>query len=146
MKILQNLFNKKNKVKVADEKDMMSTARFTQFNEKEFFVTISSPERSALEMLHLVPKNVGFSEAHYIMENLTSLRPDIVQGLLEKCRSIKVKRLFLYMADKCDHTWLPELDVSKVDLGKGKRMIIPNGQYDAKYQITVLIDRERMAE
>jgi hypothetical protein len=34
------------------------------------------------------------------------------------------------------------VDLSKVDLGKGKRMIVPNGRYDAKYRITVPLDRE----
>ena len=31
---------------------------------------------------------------------LVTLRPEVVQGLLEACRSIKVKRLFLYMTDR----------------------------------------------
>jgi len=32
---------------------------------------------------------------------------------------------------------LSKLDLSKVALGKGKRMIVPHGRFDAKYQITV---------
>lgn len=115
---------------------------FTEFKEKGFFVRISAPERAMMEMLHLVPKNAGFSEAQLIMENLTSLRPDLVQILLEQCRSIKVKRLFLYTADKCDHTWLSKLDLTRVDLGRGKRMIVPKGRYNAKYQITVPAESE----
>jgi hypothetical protein len=55
---------------------------------------------------------------------------------------VKVKRLFLYMAERHEHTWLSKLDISKVDLGKGKRMIVPNGRFNAKYQITVPIDRK----
>jgi hypothetical protein len=115
---------------------------FTELKEKDFSVTISAPERAALEMLHLVPKNIGFNEAQLIMENLVTLRPDVVQALLEICRSVKVKRLFLYMAERQEHIWLSKLDLSKIDLGKGKRMIIPRGRYDAKYQITVPADRE----
>ena len=95
-----------------------------------------------MEMLHLVPKEIGFEEAQLIMENLVTLRPDVVQGLLAACRSVKVKRLFLYMAERQEHPWLSKLDLSKISLGKGKRMIIPNGRFDAKYQITVPIDRE----
>ena len=34
------------------------------------------------------------------MENFVSLRSEIVQRLLVTCRSIKVKRLFMYMAEK----------------------------------------------
>ena len=117
---------------------------FTEFQEKDFSVRISAPERAMLEMLHLVPRKVGFDEARLVMGNLVTLRPEVVQGLLEACRSVKVKRLFLYMAESHEHAWLSKVDVSKVDLGKGKRMIVPNGRYDAKYQITVPVDREGM--
>ncbi|HDQ03587.1 MAG TPA: hypothetical protein ENN23_03320 [Deltaproteobacteria bacterium] len=115
---------------------------FTDFKERDFSVRVAAPERAAMEMLHLVPKVVGFDEAQLIMENLVTLRPDVVQGLLTVCRSVKVKRLFLYMADRQEHNWFSKLDLSKVDLGKGKRMIVPNGRFNAKYQITVPIDRE----
>jgi len=115
---------------------------FTEFREKDFSVRISAPERAMLEMLHLVPRKVGFDEARLVMGNLVTLRPDLVQGLLEACRSVKVKRLFLYMAESQEHAWLSKLDLSKVDLGKGKRMIVPHGRYDAKYRITVPVDRK----
>jgi len=75
------------------------------------------------------------------MENLATLRSDMVQILLQVYRSIKVKRLFLTMAERHGHPWVSELDLSKVDLGKGKRMIAPGGRYDSKYRITVPIDR-----
>jgi hypothetical protein len=78
------------------------------------------------------------------MGNLVTLRPDTVQGLLEACHSVKVKRLFLYMAESQEHSWLARVNLSKVDLGKGKRVIIPHGRYDQKYRITVPVDREGM--
>ena len=90
-----------------------------------------------MEILHLVPGKVGFDEAFLIMENLATLRPEMVQRLLVMCRSIKVKRLFMFMAEKHGHSWVSELDVSKLDLGKGKRMIVPRGCLDKKYRITV---------
>lgn len=65
---------------------------FTELKERDFSVRISSPERAILEMLHLVPQKVGFDEARLVMGNLTTLRPEVVQGLLEACRSIKVKK------------------------------------------------------
>jgi hypothetical protein len=117
---------------------------FTDFKDRDFSVRISAPERAAMEMLHLTPKEVGFEEAQLIMENLITLRQDVVQGLLAACRSVKVKRLFLYMAERQEHPWLSKLDLSKINLGKGKRMIIPNGRFDAKYQITVPVDREEI--
>ena len=118
---------------------------FTEFKEKDFSVRISAPERAMLEMLHLVPRKVGFDEALSVMGNLVTLRSDIVQGLLEACRSVKVKRLFLYMAESQEHAWFSKVDLSKVDLGEGKRMIVLNGRYDPKYRITVPVDREGIA-
>jgi hypothetical protein len=119
---------------------------FTEIKERDFSVRISSPERAAMEMLHLVPNKVGFDEARLIIGNLIALRPDVVQGLLAKCRSIKVKRLFLYMAESHEHPWLSNLDLSRIDLGKGKRMIVPNGRYNAKYKITVPAVRKGIVE
>ena len=110
---------------------------FSELKEKDFILRISAPERAALEMLHLVPGKVGFDEAFLIMENLATLRVEMVQKLLVMCRSIKVKRLFMYMVEKHGHPWVSELDASKIDLGKGKRMIVPNGKLDKKYRITV---------
>ncbi len=110
---------------------------FSEFKEKDFSIRISSPERAAMEMLHLVPGKINFDEALLIMENLVSLRPDVVQKLLVMCRSIKVKRLFMYMAEKHGHSWVSDLDLPRIDFGKGKRVIVPNGKYDRKYLITV---------
>ena len=52
---------------------------------------------------------------------------------------MKVKRLFLYLADKAGHEWLSYINLDKVDLGSGKRAIVSDGVYNHcfKYQITV---------
>ena len=71
------------------------------------------------------------------MESLTSLRPHIVQSLLEYCNSVKVKRLFMYMSDQHNHPWLDNVNISRIDLGRGKRLIVSNGMVDKKYNITV---------
>lgn len=109
-----------------------------EYSYKEFAIRISSPERSALEMLYHVPKYQGFAEASYLMENLTTLRPQLVQNLLEQCNSIKVKRLFLYFAEKHEHQWFGQLKINRINLGTGKRVVVKNGILDKKYQITVL--------
>ena len=100
-------------------------------------VYLSVPEQAILEYLYDMPKFEGFDEAGYIMEGLTSLRPAVLQTLLERCRSIKVKRLFLYLADFYAHPWFKRLDLSNIDLGSGKREIIKGGMLDKKYQIVV---------
>jgi hypothetical protein len=109
----------------------------TEFKSREFSITLSAPERASMEMLHLVPKDVGFEEASLITENLAGLRPELVQKLLGACRFVKVKRLFLYLAEKYSHPWFSRLDLSKLDLGKGKRLIVQHGMLDKRYQITV---------
>ncbi len=100
-------------------------------------ITISGPERAILELLHLVPKKQSFDESFLLMGGLATMRPKLLQQLLEDCKSIKVKRLFLYLAEQCNHQWFKEINVSKINLGKGKRLIVRGGHLDSKYLITV---------
>lgn len=100
-------------------------------------ITISSAERAILEYLYDVPKREGFDEANYIMEGLSSLRPNTLQQLLESCKSIRVKRLFMYLAEHHNHRWFERLDSSTVDFGEGKREIIKGGKLNKKYKIVV---------
>lgn len=102
-----------------------------------YAIAVSAPERAIMEVLYLVPAEESFEEATLLMEGLTTLRPRLVQSLLEQCRSVKVKRLFLVLAEACNHAWVKKLDLSKVDFGKGKRMIVKGGRLDTKYNITV---------
>ncbi|TYP93996.1 transcriptional regulator with AbiEi antitoxin N-terminal domain [Fodinibius salinus] len=100
-------------------------------------VQISSAERAVLEYIYDVPKQEGFDEANYIMEGLASLRPKVLQQLLEACNSVRSKRLFMYLAEHHDHSWFKRLDPSKIDFGKGKREIIKGGKLNKKYKIVV---------
>lgn len=100
-------------------------------------ILVSAPERAFIECLNLVPRQYNLMDLYYVMEQLTALRPDMVQALLEQNTSVKMKRLFLYMAEKAGHTWFSDLDLQKVDTGSGKREIVPNGVYDNKYQIVI---------
>ena len=110
---------------------------FTDHRHKELTVIISAPERAAMEMLYYVPSDQGFDEALKIMESLMSLRPRMVQTLLENCGQIKVKRLFLYLVEKLGLPWSENLDLDRIDIGKGKRVVTLNGVLDKKYLITV---------
>jgi hypothetical protein len=102
----------------------------------DFKLLVSSPELAAMEMLYLVPQYQSFEEALKIMEGLTTLRPQLVQRLLEECNSVKVKRLFLFIAEKNEHSWLSELNIEMLNLGSGKRVIVEYGVLDTKYKIT----------
>lgn len=107
----------------------------------EYSIRLSSPERAMLEFLDQLPQSQAFEESQQLMESLTTLRPDLVQELLETCRSVKAKRLFLLLAEICGHTWLSKVDLTKVNLGKGKRLLVKGGHFDAKYQISVPFQR-----
>lgn len=104
--------------------------------EYDYKVTISKPERAILEALYLTPKNAGLSEIKEIFSMFRTLRPAPLQELLENCKSIKVKRLFLYFAENANASWL-KFDLSKIELGKGVRMIQKGGKYNAKYNIMI---------
>ena len=71
------------------------------------------------------------------MEGLSFLRPETVQLLLNRCNSVKVTRLFLFLASKAGHGWLNKIQTAELNLGQGKRVIQINGAFDPKYQITV---------
>jgi hypothetical protein len=117
----------------------MGVAFSMRLNSGKGFTTrmFSDSERAILECLYLSPKKQDLLECYQVMQGLVNLRPKVVQELLEACTSIKVKRLFLYMAEKAEHQWLQYIDVSKITLGKGDRAIVKNGLYIARYKITV---------
>lgn len=102
-----------------------------------FMLHIPCPERAMMEMLYLTPKVHTVQESYQVMELLTTLKPVIVQALLEQCTSVKVKRLFLYMAELADHSWLKRIDVSRINLGSGDREIEKGGRLNKKYRIVV---------
>jgi hypothetical protein len=100
-------------------------------------ISISSPERAIMECLHLAPQNTDLVECFQVFEGLVNLKPKLVTELLSNCTSIKVKRLFLYMAEKANHQWFQFIKTNKINLGNGKRMITEKGVYNAKYLISI---------
>jgi len=102
-----------------------------------YSINVSSAERAIMEVLYFAPREESYEEAKLLMEGLTTLRPRLVQTLLERCNSVKVKRLFMVLAESCQLAWVKKLDLSKVDFGKGKRMLVRGGKFDSKYNISV---------
>jgi hypothetical protein len=100
-------------------------------------LTVSSPERAILELLDEVPQRETFHQADMLMEGLRNLSPRRLQKLLADCRSVKVKRLFLWFAERHNHAWLKQIDQNGIDLGSGKRMLVRGGKLDSKFNITV---------
>lgn len=100
-------------------------------------LVLSTPERAILELLDEVPQRESFHQADMLMEGLRTLSPRRIQILLEDCRSVKVKRLFLWFAERHQFQWLSQIDQARVYLGKGKRLLVRGGTLDRKYLITV---------
>lgn len=113
------------------------TLGLTTYNAGNYEIKISSPERAALEFCYDIPIRESFDELDQIMSGLTTLRPRVIQELLEKCGSVKAKRLFMYLAEKHNHAWVNKLNLEKVNFGTGKRALCNNGHYDSKYRIVV---------
>lgn len=109
----------------------------TTLEHKGFTVEVSTPARAILECLYMAPKEMDLLECHQLMEGLTGLIPSQLQEMLERCTSVKVKRLFFYLADKSNHSWLKYLDQSTIDLGTGNRSFAKKGVYISRYKITV---------
>lgn len=98
---------------------------------------VSSPERAILECLNLPDASYSLLDIYYIMESMTTLRPKLVQTLLESCTSQKVKRLFLYMAEKAGHSWFMALKPDNINLGTSRFMVTPTGKFINKYNMTI---------
>lgn len=120
----------------------------TSIEIKDFQIKISGAARALMECLYLAPDDQDIYECYEIMENLNNLRPDQVQKLLETCQSIKVNRLFMFLAEKAGHDWVQFINLKKVKFGNGVRSIVKNGYYDSKYKIMVpqnLKDRDEQS-
>lgn len=98
---------------------------------------VSSPERAMMEWLNMPSIRSSLLDVYYVMEMLSTLRPDLVQSLLERCSSVKVNRLFMYMAEKTNFAWAEDIDKSKIDFGSGRKMIVPKGKYIKQYDMTI---------
>lgn len=98
---------------------------------------LSTPERAILEVLYQVPHTISFEHADELMQGLNTLSPRSMQKLLELCKNIKVRRLFFYLSERHNHSWLSKLDKTALDFGSGNRVIVKGGKLDKNYQITI---------
>lgn len=107
------------------------------WDQSDWPLTVSTPERALLELLDELPKNESFHQVDMLVEGLRTLGPRRLQKLLVDCRSVKVKRLFFWFAERHSHPWLKQIDRTAIDLGTGKRMLVKGGRLDPTYLITV---------
>ncbi len=95
------------------------------------------PERAILELLLGVPQIASTVEADAILQGMSRLRPPLMSVLLQCCASVKVKRLFLALAERHGHAWFAHLDLAGVDLGAGKRVLRAGERLHPKYGISL---------
>ncbi len=100
-------------------------------------VYFSCPEKAMLELLADLPDAVTFEHANELMQGLVNLLPRKLDALLKACKSVKVKRLFFWLAKRQSYPWFSKLNVADYDLGSGKRVVAKGGKLDTDYLITV---------
>lgn len=100
-------------------------------------LAVSSPERAVLELLHEVPAHETFEQADDIFGGLNTLSPARLRRLLPLCHHVRTLRLFAWFAKRHDHPWARHVDPGALDLGAGKRQLVPGGEMDAELGITV---------
>ena len=100
-------------------------------------VYFSCPEKALLELLTDLPESVTFEHADELMQGLVNLSPRKLDTLLKACKSVKVKRLFFWLAKRQAYPWFNKLNVENYDLGSGKRVVAKGGKLDTDYLITV---------
>ena len=100
---------------------------------------VSTKERAILELLSLCPQHYSLEYCMFIMENMLSLNPSLLQKLLESCNSDKVKKLFFLLAEHEDHAWFKRLNKSKISFKRNKVIVEENKHYYKKYNISTSI-------
>ena len=103
-------------------------------------LVFATPERAMLELCDAPADAALVYEADALMQGMANLRPKRVEALLRHCLSIKAKRLFLALAERHGHAWLPHVSLEGVDLGRGKRSLVPGGRLHPTYHITLPAD------
>lgn len=121
----------------SEKKNIELFTTTTKWRMSSHSLITSRPERAMLEVLFDVPDKISFDHANELMQGMTTFVPQVVQSMLEQCSNVKCKRLFLLLAERNHHQWFSFIDLSKIDLGAGNRMLVKGGVLDKKYRITV---------
>lgn len=142
-----DVYNSKNDTSADGDRDWIFSTTFS-WGLDDWAMTISTPERAILEVLLDVPEHVSFEHAEQLFQGLLTMSPRRIEKLLELCTNVKVKRLFLWLAEKNKSVWLKKVNLERFSmesgvLGSGKRVIAKGGGLDPKYLITVPKEMQR---
>ena len=100
-------------------------------------IPYSSAERAFIELASTLETREDILQAKLMLEGAANLRPMLLQSLLEACGNIQTKRLFLWLARTIGHPWYKHINISRINLGTGKRQVVSGGTLDAQFLITV---------
>ncbi len=109
----------------------------TEIEVEGFKFKVSSRELAILEFIESLDNTHSLETAENYMNSLGTLRPEVLQKVLENCNSIQTKRIFLYLSEKLNLPFFEKLNLKKIALGSGKRLVVRGGTLNKKYQITV---------
>jgi hypothetical protein len=109
----------------------------TDYEDLGMKIKISSRELAIIEFIESMDLTNSLETVENYMNSLGTLRPMVLQAVLEKCKSVKAKRVFLYLAEKLLLKFMEELNLEKISLGSGKRVVVKGGELQKKYLITV---------
>ena len=93
------------------------------FGEQEGAPQVSSPERALLELLSEVGTHQPLQEARELVESAFNLRADVLQALLQCCRSVKTVRLCLQLGREVSAPWVGRLDVGTLPMGSERAWV-----------------------
>jgi len=110
-----------------------------QFHYKKdgFVIEASSMERASFELVYEITDDESFNWVAEQFQGLVNLRPQLMQMYLEACTLIRVKRLVLFLGAYYGQVWAQRVDLSRINLGSGKRQVVKNGWLHPGLQITV---------
>lgn len=114
-----------------------SEGSFTDLTNNGLTIKLSSREQAILELIDALDLSETFETAENYLSSLMTMRPLELQKLLERCTSFKVKRVFLYLAERLELPFFSKLKLGSIDIGSGKRVVVKGGHWNAKYMITV---------
>ncbi len=107
------------------------------FGHWDWPVIYAKAELALLELAADIKTVADFDFLNKYFESATALRPKLIRELLLSAKHVKAKRLFLWFAKRQGYAWFNKVDLSGIDLGSGKRVVLEGGALDSDYQITV---------
>lgn len=126
-----------NSVEAEKASELVEFTKVLNWKNTKEGLRIAIPERAILEVMEQVPRNISFEHADELMQGLNTLSPRMLQKLLELCTSVKVRRVFFYLAERQNHSWFTKLETEDINFGSGNRVIVKGGKLNKKYKITV---------